>query len=133
MPVVVKAVTDAEYDAWKKEKLAAAAAAAASSDREWSLDELMAKGESVYKTNCMACHGLNGEGGVGKAIAGSAIANGESSPHVDLLLKGVPGTAMAAYGAILNDADIAAVLTYQRKAFGNDASIVQPAEVKAAR
>ena len=93
----------------------------------------MAKGETVYKTNCMACHGLNGEGGVGKPIAGSAIATGDAAPHLDMILKGVPGTAMAPYAAILNDADLAAVTTYQRKAFGNDASIVQPAEVKAAR
>lgn len=133
MPIVVKAVTDAEYAAWKTEKQAAAAAAAASSDRVWSIDELMAKGESVYKTNCMACHGLNGEGGVGKPIAGSAIAIGDAAKHLEVILKGVAGTAMAPYAAILNDADIAAVTTYQRKAFGNDADVVQPSDAKAAR
>ena len=62
------------------------------------MDELMAKGQQVYNTNCMACHGMNGEGGVGKAIAGSAIANGDATAHIDLLLKGVSGTAMAAAG-----------------------------------
>jgi cytochrome c oxidase subunit 2 len=93
----------------------------------------MAKGQQVYNTNCMACHGMNGEGGVGKAIAGSAIANGDAIAHIDLLLKGVSGTAMAGYAAILNDVDLAAVITYQRHAFGNSASIVQPSDVKAVR
>jgi cytochrome c oxidase subunit 2 len=133
MPVVVKAVSDADYQKWVSEKKQAAEAAAAGADREWTMDELMAKGQQVYNTNCMACHGMNGEGGVGKAIAGSAIANGDATAHIDLLLKGVSGTAMAGYAAILNDVDLAAVITYQRKAFGNDASIVQPSDIKAVR
>jgi len=133
MPIVVKAVSDAEYDTWKQMKLEEALAAAASSDREWALDELMAKGDTVYKTYCAACHGLNGEGGVGKAIAGSAIVLGDEIAHTELLLKGVAGTAMAPYAAILNDVDMAAVLTYQRKAFGNDASVIQPSEIKVIR
>lgn len=133
MPIVVKAVSDAEYQKWLGEKKSAAEAAAAGADREWTRDELMAKGQTVYNTNCMACHGMNGEGGVGKAIAGSAIANGEAGTHTDLILKGVAGTAMAGYAAILNDVDMAAVITFQRNAFGNNASIVQPSDVKAAR
>jgi hypothetical protein len=40
---------------------------------------------------------------------------------------------MAGYAAILNDVDLAAVISYQRKAFGNDADIVQPADIKSAR
>ena len=133
MPIVVKAVSDADYQKWVGEKKQAAEAAAAGADREWAMDELMARGQQVYNTNCMACHGMNGEGGVGKAIAGSAIANGDAAPHIDLILKGVSGTAMAGYAAILNDVDLAAVITYQRKAFGNDASIVQPSDIQAVR
>ena len=133
MPIVVKAVSDADYKAWLGEKKQAAEAAAAGADREWSMDELLAKGQGVYNTNCMACHGMNGEGGVGKAIAGSPVATGDAAGHIDLTLKGVAGTAMAGYAAILNDVDIAAVITYQRNAFGNSGSIVQPADIKAAR
>ena len=33
-----------------------AAAAEASSDKDWTLDELMSRGEKVYNTNCVACH-----------------------------------------------------------------------------
>ena len=82
---------------------------------------------------CLACHGGAGEGGLGTAIAGSAIATGDPAAHLSLVLNGKPGTAMAAYRDILSDADLAAVLTYQRNAFGNDAGIIQPAAVKAAR
>jgi cytochrome c oxidase subunit 2 len=40
----------------------------------FTMDELMERGKSVYQRNCLACHGASGEGGVGPAIAGSAIA-----------------------------------------------------------
>jgi cytochrome c oxidase subunit 2 len=41
---------------------------------------------------------------------------------------------MAAYGGQLGDGDIAAVITYERNAWGNKAGdVVQPAEIKAAR
>jgi cytochrome c oxidase subunit 2 len=133
MPIVVKAVSDADYATWVGEKKKAAEAAAASSDRVWTKDELLAKGQQVYNTNCMACHGMNGEGGVGKAIAGSPIAIGDAATHMDVVIKGVAGTAMAGYSAILNDADLAAVISFQRNAFGNSGSIVQPADVKTAR
>jgi cytochrome c oxidase subunit 2 len=135
MPIVVEAKAPDDYAKWVAEQKGAAAAAAASADREWSKDELMAKGEQVYTTNCAACHQANGQGLLPAfpAIAGSAIATGDPAAHLSLVLNGKPGTAMAAYRDILNDADMAAVLTYQRNAFGNDAGIIQPAAVKAAR
>ena len=40
---------------------------------------------------------------------------------------------MQAFGQQLNDADIAAVITYERNSWGNAASVVQPADVRAAR
>ena len=80
--------------------------------------------------NCQACHGANGEGGVGKAIAGSPIATGDLATHMDVVIHGVPGTAMQAFGGQLNDVDMAAVLTYQRSAFGNNmGDKVQPIDV----
>jgi cytochrome c oxidase subunit 2 len=53
---------------------------------------------------------------------------------VDIVLNGKPGTAMGAFGGQLNDIDLAAVVTYERNAWGNDkGDLVQPSEVKAAR
>jgi cytochrome c oxidase subunit 2 len=130
MPVVVHAVSREEFDAWMGSKRADKAAQVAASAVDLSLGELMSKGESVYNSQCLACHGAQGEGGVGKAIAGSAIALGDVGAHLDVGIKGVAGTAMQAYGSQLSDVDMAAVITYQRNAFGNNTGdVIQPSDV----
>lgn len=135
MPIVVVAKSEADYATWVAEQKAAAGAAAASADREWTKEELVKRGAEVYATNCAACHQPTGMGipGAFPALAGSAIATGPAEGHVDIVMNGKPGTAMAAYKNLLNDADLAAVITYERNSWGNDAGIVQPAAVKAAR
>jgi len=130
MPIEVHAVSRDEYNAWLSAKRADKMAQAAASEQELSIDELMAKGESVYAAQCLACHGAQGEGGVGKAIAGSTVALGDISTHLDVGIKGVAGTAMQAFGGQLNDVEMAAVITYQRNAFGNNTGdVVQPSDV----
>jgi len=138
MPIVVRVVSDADYKTWlAKKKLAAdAAAAEASSNKVWSKDELMAKGKAIYtgKGGCFGCHGAAGEGvATFPALAGSAIAKGPAADHLKIVVSGKAGTAMAAYGNQLNDLELAAVITYERNSWGNNASIVQPADVKASR
>ena len=150
MPVVVEAVSEEEYNDWVaanapvKETVAdagavataTATAASADDDREWTMDELMAQGETVYNQACAACHQVNGAGipGAFPAIAGSAIATGDVDAHINIVYAGKAGTAMAAFAAQLNNADMAAVLTYQRNAFGNTVGdTVQPADIKALR
>ena len=100
------------------------------------MEELVSQGETVYNANCAACHQPNGQGmpPTFPAIAGSAVANGPVDGHMSLVMDGKAGTPMAAYRDQLSDADLAAVITYQRNAFGNDTGdAVQPADVKAAR
>jgi cytochrome c oxidase subunit 2 len=136
MPIVLIAKTEDDYRQWVADQKAGAAAVAASATRTWTLDDLVAKGESVYNTNCAACHQPNGQGipGVFPAIAGSAIATGDVAGHTNLVMNGKTGTAMQAFGAQLSDVDLAAVITYQRNAFGNDAGdLVQPSDIAAAR
>jgi len=135
MPIVVVAKTQADYADWVAEQKAAANAAAASSERQWTKEELMKRGAEVYATNCAACHQPTGQGipGAFPALAGSPVATGEPAVHIDRVMHGKAGTAMAAYKNLLNDADLAAVITYERNSWGNDAGIVQPATVKAAR
>ena len=85
---------------------------------------------------CAACHGQNGEGisGMFPAIAGSPIANGPMSQHIDIVLDGKAGTAMQAFRVQLSDTDIAAVITYQRNGFGNTVGdSIQPSDIKALR
>lgn len=136
MPIVVVAKSEADYKTWVDEQKAAAEAAANSADREWTMAELMERGESVYKGSCASCHQANGQGipGAFPALAGSPVAVGPIEKHIDVVVNGVPNTAMAGYGSLLSDTDIAAVVTYERNAFGNTAGdMVQPSAIKAGR
>ena len=137
MPIVVEAVTQPEYEQWLAAKRAEAEAAAASADQEWSMQDLLARGETVYQANCAACHGPTGAGipGAFPAMTGSPVAtNPDPAEHIDILLNGRAGTAMAAYREQLNDVDIAAVITYERNALGNSVGdTVQPSAIKNAR
>jgi cytochrome c oxidase subunit 2 len=130
MPIVVEVVSKEDYTAWLGEKQEQAAKVKELMAQTFTLDELMERGKAVYARNCLACHGAQGEGGVGPAIAGSAVAQGPLGGHLNIGINGVPGTAMQAFGGQLNDVDLAAVITYQRNAFGNNmGDLVQPIDV----
>ncbi len=131
MPVVVKAVEQEEYEAWLGERREAAAKIKELTNKTFSLDELVVQGEAVYNKACVACHGANGEGGVGKAIAGSPIATGDMAAHIDIIVNGSKNNPlMAAYKETLSEVDTAAVITYQRNAFGNNTGdVVQPIDI----
>jgi cytochrome c oxidase subunit 2 len=130
MPIVVKVVSQAAYGDWLAGKQADAAEIKALMEQNFSLDELVERGKGVYARSCLACHGANGEGGLGNAIAGSVIATGSMEGHLQSVVHGVPGTAMQAFGGQLNDVDMAAVITFQRNAFGNNmGDMLQPVDV----
>ncbi|HEY5720565.1 MAG TPA: cytochrome c oxidase subunit II [Gammaproteobacteria bacterium] len=136
MPVVIDARSQADFDQWvvgqKAEKVAMQKAA----EETWTMARLMQHGAEVYARACSACHQANGKGlpGAFPALDGSALTIGPLDAHLGIVLNGKPGTAMQAFGAQLNDADIAAVVTYERNAWSNaTGDAVQPAQVKAAR
>ncbi len=136
MPIVVEALSKEDYAAWVDGQKSAAAEVAASASKTWSKADLMAKGEQVYATFCAGCHQANGEGlpNVFPGLKGSAVATGDISKHLDVVFNGVAGTAMQAFGGQLNDVDMAAVVTYERNAWGNDVGdMAQPSDVKAMR
>ncbi|MDP1924241.1 MAG: cytochrome c oxidase subunit II [Thiobacillus sp.] len=136
MPIVVKVVSEADYKIWLDQKKGAATTAAADDGKTFDLAELIARGEKVYAANCAACHQADGMGlpGVFLPINGSKVATGPIDAHISTVLNGRPGTAMAAFGGQLSDADIAAVVTYQRNAWDNKTGdAVQPAQIAAAR
>ena len=136
MPIVVEVVSEADYAAWVAKKKGAAQTAAADNAKSFELAELMGRGEKVYEANCAACHQASGMGlpGAFPAINGSKIATGPIADHINIVLNGKPGTAMAAFGGQLSDADIAAVVTYQRNAWDNKTGdLAQPAQIAAAR
>jgi cytochrome c oxidase subunit 2 len=131
MPIVVKAVPEAEYVTWLADRREQAEKVKALTSKTFTLDELMVQGEQVYGKACLACHGANGEGGVGKAIAGSPIATGDIAAHLDVVINGSKvNPAMAAFKDTLSEVDTAAVITYQRNAFGNSTGdSVQPIDI----
>ncbi|MES2500349.1 MAG: cytochrome c oxidase subunit II [Pseudomonadota bacterium] len=143
MPVVVDAVPMEEYKIWAAAKKAEIAKAG--EIKEMTKEDLVAQGKIVYEKNCAVCHQVNGAGlpPAFPAMTGSKVALGPvfgadgkylKDGHMDRLLNGKG--VMPAWKATLNDTEIAAVITYERQALGNAASvdpIVQPAQVKAAR
>jgi cytochrome c oxidase subunit II len=134
MPIVIHAVSKAEYATWIEEKKAEQAAAASGGDREWAMDELMEKGKAVYAANCVSCHMAEGQGveGLFPRLDGSPVATGSATDHISIVLNGK--NLMPAFKAQLNDVDLAAVITYERNSWSNSAGdMVQPSDVKAAR
>ena len=134
MPIVVKVVSKADYRAWLKAQGGQAPAAAdlpdapaapadfdalAASDA-LSRDEAMTLGKHVYNGLCSACHQRDGSGLAAAgypALTGSDVATGPIAAHINQVIYGK--NAMPAFGRQLTDAEIAAVVTYERNALGN--------------
>lgn len=136
MPIVVEAKSEEDYNKWVEERLAKQAANTVDPDKEWSMEELMAKGEKEYTTVCAMCHQANGKGmpPTFPALDGGPIASDKTKlhEHIQIVLHGK--NMMPAQGALKNDLELAAVITYERNAWSNHTGdIVQPKDIKAAR
>ncbi len=135
MPIVAEVLEPAEFDSWLAGQQEMTVAAADEAERQWTMEELMARGEQVY-VNCLACHGDQGQG-VPPAfppLTGSAITTGPIDAHIEIVMEGKPGTTMVPFKLQLSDADIASVITYERNALGNSVGdMVQPSQIKALR
>jgi len=132
MPIVVNAVPEDEYNTWYAKEQSAYAEREKMASQTFTPEQLMTLGEQVYTRNCVACHQANGQGvpPVFPALAGSKIATGDRAQHIHRVYSGVAGTAMQAFGAQLNAAEIAAVVHYERHSFGNNANdVTQPIDV----
>ena len=93
-------------------------------------------GRELYATICIACHQADGRGGDQAAsLVGSAVATGDPSAPVRVLLHGKQGEVglMPPLGTSLSDEQIANVLTYVRREWGHTASPVTAAQVSAER
>ena len=121
MPIVVKAVEQEEYDQWINDKKKAAMKLAELTTKNWTTEELIAKGQDVYAVNCVACHQTNGEGitGIFPALAGSDIVLNNKPRNIEILMEGVQGAAMNSFD-YLSEVELASVITYTRQSWGND-------------
>ncbi len=131
MPIIVEAVEPEKYAKWVSARKGKAAAAVVDVNKVFTMDELKAQGEKVYAGTCLACHQANGKGipGTFPELDGSKITNGPKAENIKIVMNGKAGTAMVAFKH-MSDADIAAVITYVRNAWGNTTGdAVQPSEI----
>ena len=134
MPIVVKVVEQEEYNQWVDEKKQAAIKMAELTTKDWTAQELVERGESVYAVNCVACHQTNGQGipGIFPALAGSDIVMNQKDKNIEILMEGVQGAAMNSF-SYLSEVELAAVITYTRQSWGNaengDGEIVVPKDI----
>lgn len=116
---------------------ATAAAAEWNSDKTWTDEELqlLERGKRLYTGRCAGCHLRTGEGQMvvgAPALKGSAMVKGDLPPYIMLVLKG--RMSMPGFARSLKDDELAAILSYERNAWGNAAGdLVLPAEVKSVR
>ncbi len=90
-------------------------------------------GREVYKSLCVACHQADGRGAekLGKTLVGSEFTLDVPGIPVRVLVSGKEGSVglMPPLGAALTDEQIAAVLTYVRREWGNTGTAVDAATV----
>ena len=116
MPVVVIAKEPAEFDKWMGEQ-----------------EEIVRKAKEEEQ-RLLSMNMSNGEGlpGVFPALKGSKMALEDQQGHIDIVLHGKSGTAMQAFSKMLSLKEIAAVVTYERNAWGNNTGdMVQAKDVNA--
>ena len=101
-------------------------------------------GEKLYQLHCRACHQQNGQGdGIRfPSIAGSDWVNGNKDTLIAVLLKGLEGpikingqpfNGVMPKFSQLPDRDIASILTYVRRNFGNQSDTISKVDVTIVR
>jgi mono/diheme cytochrome c family protein/glucose/arabinose dehydrogenase len=119
-------------------------------DLEESDLELYHLGKSIYAKDgyCATCHQVDGKGIKSAGfppLKGTQWVLGDEERLIKITLNGVMGkmevmeksysgkVPMMAFGSLLNDREIAGVLTYVRNSFGNKAAAISPEKVKQVR
>ena len=90
-------------------------------------------GQQQFLASCAGCHQANGRGlpGVAKPLVGSRWVLGVPEALVRIVLHGKEGEMlMPPVGSALTSDQVASVLTYIRRSWGNSASAIDPAVVK---
>lgn len=102
------------------------------------------RGQALFALNCLVCHQVDGSGvpGLNPPLYENKWVTGPKYTLIQMVMKGSKGTVeiegetfsnTMPVQSHLTDQQIADVLTYVRNSFGNKASAVTPAEVKAVR
>jgi len=129
---------DFSSDAWKNgggTSTDSADAGKGDAAKDITMDAAMSEGKRKFNLTCMACHQANGAGvpGLYPSLVGSEIGTKQDAMAVRIILHGLKGpladgstypTSMAPLGEVLNDEDIALILTYARNSWGNTGELV---------
>ncbi len=94
-------------------------------------DDLISRGENVYLENCSRCHNLDG-GGLSRIfpnLAGNPLVTlHDPIPVIETVLNGQGS--MPGFKNSLTDEELAAVISYIRNTWGNEASVVFPKQTR---
>lgn len=78
-----------------------------------SFEKSVADGKSIYAKNCAACHGANGEGGVGPALNQKSKLDSIGMENIRKTVEdGKPGTAMPPWKGVLTEQQIEDVVHF---------------------
>lgn len=103
------------------------------------------KGQELFTATCAACHQATGEGlpGAFPPLKGnSAVNDADPTQHIHVVLHGLQGanvdgtvysSPMPPFGTTLSDADVASIINYERRSWGNHGATVSAAQVAAER
>ena len=108
-------------------------------------DSFMVAGQAIYRDQCSACHALDGSGVprlFPSLVDSSMVRSSDPATLIRVVLRGARSVATAAeptapgmpsFGWQLDDAQVAAVVTYIRNAWGSAATPVSAPDVSRAR
>jgi len=136
MPIVVEAVSVDDYDAWIRNQTGLKNQSPVMS-KGWTMNAVLSRGSDLYDRHCAACHKTDGSGlpPLYPPLKASSIVVGtDIDRHIELVLHGVPNSAMQAFAPLLDNEELAAIVTYERNAWGNNTGdLVTPADIQAGR
>ena len=137
MPIVVEVLAQADYDKWVEDQKRGWRPRPTIPTRSGRKPNWLPVAKR-FRRHCVACHQANGKGIPGSFPRSTETGcAGPKAAQINTVLKGKPGTAMAAFGGQLNDVEIAAVISYTRHAWSNAGKgqdpTVQPKDVTAGR
>ena len=97
-----------------------------------TIEQSERSGEEIYNTKCQSCH----SSGVMGAPKYASLE--DWAPRISLGIDNLTKSAIAGKGGMpafkmLSDSELASVITYERRSFGNNGSVVQPSDVTSAR
>lgn len=106
-------------------------------------DDWVRLGKQIYENNCASCHQGNGAGlpGIFPPLANNAVVlDDDPVEHIHTIINGLSGkeidgvlyaSPMPAFGEILNNEEIAAVVNHERTQWSNNAPIVTADDIAA--